>query len=64
MSKRQPTPAFLPGEFHGQRSLGVQSRGRKGSDMTEHTHIYAHTYLKSSDVKLKLSQNIFQIQFS
>ena len=36
----QPTPVFLPGEFHGQRSL---AEGRKESGMTKwlsmHTHI-------------------------
>ena len=32
----QPTPVFLPGESHGQRSLGLYSpEGRKESDMTE-----------------------------
>ena len=32
----QTTPVFLPGEFHGQRSLVSYSpRGLKGSDMTE-----------------------------
>ena len=32
----QPTPVFLPGEFHGQRSLvGYSPWGRKESDMTE-----------------------------
>ena len=31
-----PTPVFLPGEFHGQRSLeGHSPWGRKESDMTE-----------------------------
>ena len=31
-----PTPVFLPGEFHGQKSLTTYSpRGHKGSDMTE-----------------------------
>ena len=38
----QPTPVFLPGEFHGQRSLaGYNPWGHKESDMTEvteHTH--------------------------
>ena len=30
------TPVFLPGEFHGQRSLvGYSPRGYKESDMTE-----------------------------
>ena len=37
-----PTPVFLPGEFHGQRSLaGYSLRGGKESDTTEqltHTH--------------------------
>ena len=34
--KWQPTPVFLPGEFHGQRSLaGYGPRGRKESDMSE-----------------------------
>ena len=31
----QPTPAFFPGEFHGQRSLaGYSSQGRQELDMT------------------------------
>ena len=38
----QPTPVFLPGEFHGQKSLvGYSPWGDKESDMTEqltHTH--------------------------
>ena len=36
--KWQPTPVFLPGEFHGQRSLvGYSPWGLKESDMTEAT---------------------------
>ena len=32
----QPTPVFLPGEFHGQKSLvGYSPQGHKESDMTE-----------------------------
>ena len=32
----QPIPVFLPGEFHGQRSLvGCSPWGHKGSDRTE-----------------------------
>ena len=32
----QPTPVFLPGESHGQRSLaGYSQWGRKESDMTD-----------------------------
>ena len=39
------TPVFLPGEFHGQRSLvGYSSRGHKESDMTERLrHTCRHT---------------------
>ena len=33
--KWQPTPVFLPGKFHGQRSLvGYSPRGRKRVDIT------------------------------
>ena len=35
--KWQPTPVFLPGETHGQRSLvGYSPWGREESDMTKH----------------------------
>ena len=35
----QPTPIFLPGEFHGWRSLvGYSTWGRKESDTTERLH--------------------------
>ena len=39
------TPVFLPGEFHGQRSLARYSPwGHKESDTTERLiHTYAHT---------------------
>ena len=34
--KWQPTPVFMPGEFHGQRSMvGYCPWGRKESDITE-----------------------------
>ena len=34
--KWQPTPVFLPGKFHGQRSLvGYSPRGPKELNMTE-----------------------------
>ena len=37
--KWQPTPVFLPGESHGQRSLaGYSLRGLKELNVTEHTH--------------------------
>ena len=36
--KQQPTPVFLPGKFHGQRSLvGYSLQGCKKQDMTEAT---------------------------
>ena len=36
--KWQPTLVYLPGEFHGQRSLaGYSPWGRKESDTTEHS---------------------------
>ena len=38
--KWQPTPVFLPGEFHGQRSLvGYSPRGCKELGMTEHIYL-------------------------
>ena len=38
--KWQPTPVFLPGKPHGQRSLvGYSAWGPKELDMTEHTHM-------------------------
>ena len=40
----QPTPVFLPGESHGQRSLaGYSLWGHKELDMTEATW-YTHTF--------------------
>ena len=42
--KWQRTPEFLPGEFHGQRSLaGYSAWGCKESDTTERTHTHTHT---------------------
>ena len=44
--KWQPTPVFLPGESHGQRSLADHDPwGRRESDTAEVTeHAYIHTY--------------------
>ena len=37
--KWQPTPAFLPGKFHGRKSLaGYSPWGRKEWDTTERLH--------------------------
>ena len=39
--KWHPTPVFLPGKLHGQRSLvGCRPRGHKELDTTEHTHTH------------------------
>ena len=39
--KWQPTPVFLPGESHGQRSVvGYSPRGRKESDTTKQLHFH------------------------
>ena len=41
----RPTPFFLPGESHGQRSLaGYSPRGHKESDTTQRLiHTHTHT---------------------
>ena len=41
-----PTPVFLPGEFHGQRSLAVFLRGRKELDTTEQLALCSSTAVK------------------
>ena len=39
-----PTPVFLPGKFHGQRSLvGYSAWDCKELDKTEYTHTHTHT---------------------
>ena len=43
--KWKPILLFLPGEFHGQRSLmGYSPWGCKEADITEHTHTHTHTH--------------------
>ena len=43
--KWQTTPVFLPGKFHGWRSLvGCSPWGRKGSDTTEQLHFHFHIW--------------------
>ena len=44
-----PTPVFLPGKSHGQRSLeGYSPRGHKESNITEHAHTHTLKYIASS----------------
>ena len=60
--KWQPTPAFLPGEFHAQRSLlAIYSPwGHKESDMTEQpTHTHAHKNIGNIEEK-KRKRKILQ----
>ena len=54
--KWQPTPVFLPGKFHGQKSLaGYSPWGHKDSDMTEQlTHTYICRKKQSSLYSLPL----------
>ena len=62
----QPTPVFLPGEFHGQKILvGYSPWGCKESDMTEHstrthTHVCTHIYGKKTNrIQLQTVQSLF-----
>ena len=49
--KWQPTPVFLRGKSHGQRSLVVYSPwGHKEPDTTEHQSTCAHTHTLCTDV--------------
>ena len=49
------TPVFLPGEFHGQRSLvGYSPWDYKELDTTEwltHTHTHTHTHIRTHRIK-------------
>ena len=55
--KWQPTPVFLPGKFHGQRSLAAYSPwGCKNSDTTEH-----HALSKSSQSAKAMYRVRFQL---
>ena len=45
--KWQPSPAFLPGKYHGQRSLaGYSPRDRKELDTTKQLHFQSWDKLK------------------
>ena len=65
-SKWQPTPVFLPGEFHGQRTLlGYSPWGREESDTTEwliHTlQGHADIFLLSASGRFIALHIIFKI---
>ena len=62
--KWQPTPVFLPGEAHGQRSLeGYSSRDCKESDTNErlHTHIYVYNIYKCMYTSLIIIMCILEV---
>ena len=42
--KWQLTSIFLPGKFHGERSLQTMVQSHKALDTTEHTHTHTHTH--------------------
>ena len=49
--KWQPTPVFLSGELHEQRSrAGYSPWGCKVSGMTEHVHTHTHTHTHTHKV--------------
>ena len=49
--KWKPTPVFLTGKFHRQRSMvGYSPWGCKESDMTEHTPTDTHTHILLSPI--------------
>ena len=53
--KWQPTPVFLPGKFHGQRSLmGYSQWGCKELDTTQHAHTHTHTHTRTHTHKVNL----------
>ena len=61
--KWQPTPVFLPGKFHGQRTLvGYSPWGRKESDTTERLHFTlgqkADGIHREGQIVAQLSQSI------
>ena len=51
----QPTPVFVPGESHGQRSLvGYSPWGQKELDMTERLRLSFHDHGSASHIHLRL----------
>ena len=58
--KWQSTPVFLPGKFHGLRSLvGYSPWGRKESDTTEHLHFTIYFIIKSNSSDPDIDTVIF-----
>ena len=64
MGKLQPTPVFLPGKSHGQRSLvGYSPWGRKESDTTEQLNKKKHVFrcLRIARTKQRNSMKVIQV---
>ena len=61
----QPSPVFLPGEFHGQRNLaGYSPRSRKELDTTEQlTHTHTHTHRETQMTTYYLYFNSLLVHF-
>ena len=68
--KWQPTPGFLPGESHGQRSLvGYSPKGHKKSDTTEHSRTQENIKQKKKkkkkeSVKTTILEDVWIIQMT
>ena len=57
VGKWQPTPVFLPGKSHGERSLvGYSPQDCKESDITKHTHTYVYAHQKIIVITMRISQ--------
>ena len=55
--KWQPTPVFLPGKSHGQRSLGgYSSWGRKESDMTAYWDAYTAQLRRGAKQEMSMTR--------
>ena len=49
--KQQPTPVFLPGESHGQKSLaGYSPWGHKKLDMTQQLNHHHHAFFSLEEI--------------
>ena len=56
--KWQPTPVFLPGKSHGQKSLvGYSLWGCKQSDMTERMSAHTHTHTQLGYILQSMQEN-------
>ena len=65
-SKWLPTPAFLPGKSHGQRSLvGYSPCGHKESDTTERLHsLMLSCYVGERGERFPHSRSFFKLKYS